>query len=100
MGKANLSFRVLLHSQAMFDLASKEEGFMSNRTPEVPESEKQLDELKWEVAEELQLDDDIKERGFENMTTREVGKIGGNMVKKLIRFAEKEMAEHGEDIVD
>ncbi|MDI6880569.1 MAG: alpha/beta-type small acid-soluble spore protein [Desulfitobacteriaceae bacterium] len=73
---------------------------MSNHTPEVPQSEKQLDELKWEVAEELQLDDDIKERGFENMTTREVGKIGGNMVKKLIRFAEREMAEHGEDIVD
>lgn len=78
----------------------EEEGFMSNHTPEVPQSEKQLDELKWEVAEELQLDDDIKERGFENMTTREVGKIGGNMVKKLIRFAEREMAEHGEDIVD
>ncbi len=71
---------------------------MSNHTPEVPQSEKQLDELKWEVAEELQLDDDIKKRGFENMTTREVGKIGGNMVKKLIRFAEREMAEHGEDI--
>lgn len=76
----------------------EEEGFMSNHTPEVPQSEKQLDELKWEVAEELQLDDDIKKRGFENMTTREVGKIGGNMVKKLIRFAEREMAEHGEDI--
>ena len=73
---------------------------MSNRTPEVPESEKELNELKWEVAEELQLDDDIKERGFENMTTSEVGKIGGNMVKKLIRFAEREMAEHGEDIVN
>lgn len=73
---------------------------MSQHKPDIPESEKQLDELKWEVAEDLQLDDDIKERGFENMTTREVGKIGGNMVKKLIRFAEKEMAEHGEDIID
>ncbi|KLU58692.1 small, acid-soluble spore protein alpha [Peptococcaceae bacterium CEB3] len=73
---------------------------MSNNKPEIPESEKQLDELKWEVAEELQLDDDIEEKGFENMTTREVGKIGGNMVKKMVEFAEKEMAEHGEDIVE
>lgn len=24
-------------------------------------------------------------------TTREVGKIGGNMVKKMVRFAEEEM---------
>ncbi|CAA7601674.1 Small, acid-soluble spore proteins, alpha/beta type [Acididesulfobacillus acetoxydans] len=73
---------------------------MSNNKPEVPESEKQLDELKWEVAEELQLDDDIEDKGFENMTTREVGRIGGNMVKKMIKFAEKEMSEHGEDIVE
>lgn len=29
------------------------------------------------------------------MTTREVGKIGGNMVKKMIKYAEKEMDEKG-----
>jgi len=73
---------------------------MSSKTPEVPESERQLDKLKWEVAEELQLDDDIQEKGFANMTTREVGQIGGNMVKKMITFAEKEMAEQGSDIID
>ncbi|HEY8909488.1 MAG TPA: alpha/beta-type small acid-soluble spore protein [Desulfosporosinus sp.] len=73
---------------------------MSRNTPEVPESEKQLDELKWEVAEELKLDDDIQEKGFANMTTREVGQIGGNMVKKMITFAENEMSEQGADIID
>lgn len=73
---------------------------MSRNTPEVPESEKQLDELKWEVAEELDLDDDIQEKGFANMTTREVGQIGGNMVKKMINFAEKEMAEQGSSVID
>ena len=52
-----------------------------------------MDELEWEVAEELQLDDDIQEKGFANMTTREVGQIGGNIVKKMITYAEKEMAE-------
>lgn len=73
---------------------------MSRNTPEIPESERQLDKLKWEVAEELQLDDDIEDKGFANMTTREVGKIGGNMVKKMINYAEKEMAEHGSDVID
>lgn len=56
-------------------------------------AEDKLDSLKEEVAEELHLDDDIEKRGWENMTTREVGKIGGNMVKKMIKFAEKEMDE-------
>lgn len=72
---------------------------MSNKTPMVPESEKRLDQLKWEVAEELHLDDDIQERGFENMTTREVGQIGGNMVKKMVAFAEEQMGK-GADIKD
>ena len=71
---------------------------MSRNTPEVPESEKQLDQLKWEVAEELHLDDDIKDKGFENMTTREVGQIGGNMVKKLINYAEEHMADESDPL--
>ncbi|WP_206812588.1 alpha/beta-type small acid-soluble spore protein [Paradesulfitobacterium ferrireducens] len=72
---------------------------MSRNKPEVPESEAQLDKLKWEVAQELNLDDDIEERGYANMTTREVGQIGGNMVKKMVEYAEEQMA-HGEDIRD
>lgn len=72
---------------------------MSRNKLEVPESEAQMEKLKWEVAEELELDDDIKEKGFGNMTTREVGKIGGNMVKKMVEYAEKEM-ETGAEIND
>jgi hypothetical protein len=72
---------------------------MSRNKLEVPESEEQMEKLKWEVAEELELDDDIKEKGFANMTTREVGKIGGNMVKKMVEYAEKEM-ETGAEIND
>ena len=72
---------------------------MSSSTPEVPEAERQLDELKFEVAEELQLDDDIREKGFANMTSRECGQIGGNMVKKMVAFSEKEMTEQGSDII-
>lgn len=56
-----------------------------------PKAEDELDKLKQEVAEELHLDDDIEKRGWENMTTREVGKIGGNMVRKMVDLAEEEM---------
>jgi hypothetical protein len=72
---------------------------MSRNKLEVPESGQQMEKLKWEVAEELELDDDIKEKGYANMTTREVGKIGGNMVKKMVEYAEKEM-ETGPEIKD
>ncbi|AHF07486.1 alpha/beta-type small acid-soluble spore protein [Desulfitobacterium metallireducens] len=72
---------------------------MSRNKPEIPESEKQLDSLKWEVAEELHLDDDIQEKGFGNMTTHEVGQIGGNMVKKMVKYAEEQMT-HGADLND
>ena len=43
----------------------------------------QLNNLKWEVADELKLDDDLTQGGDE-LTVREAGKIGGNMVKKLV----------------
>lgn len=59
----------------------------------VPEAESALDRLKMETAKELGLNDEIEEKGWGNMTTREVGKIGGNMVKKMISIAEKEMGK-------
>ncbi|CCQ93232.1 Small, acid-soluble spore protein, alpha/beta type [[Clostridium] ultunense Esp] len=60
----------------------------------VPEAESALDRLKMETAKELGLDDEIEEKGWGNMTTREVGKIGGNMVKKMISIAEREMGRN------
>lgn len=58
----------------------------------LPEAEPALDRFKYEVADDLGLQDDIKARGWENMTTREVGKIGGNMVRRMIERAERDMA--------
>ncbi|WP_339061555.1 alpha/beta-type small acid-soluble spore protein [Tepidibacillus marianensis] len=56
---------------------------MSNNNRLVnPKAQNAMDHLKYEVTQYLGLDDDIQNRGWENMTTREVGKIGGNMVKK------------------
>ncbi len=48
--------------------------------------------MKYEVAEELGLRDDIRRRGWGEMTTREVGTIGGHMVRKMVHFAEHHLA--------
>lgn len=49
--------------------------------------------MKYEVADELGLRDQIRNRGWGDMTTRDVGKIGGHMVRKMIRYAEDHMPE-------
>jgi hypothetical protein len=54
-------------------------------------SKKHLDKLKWETAEQLGLDDDLKDP--DELSVREAGKIGGNMVRKLIRKGEKAIAD-------
>lgn len=59
--------------------------------PIEPQAEEALDRLKHEVADDLNLEDDIHHRGWENMTTREVGKIGGNMVRRLVKKAESRL---------
>ena len=61
--------------------------------------ESALNEKKLEIAEELGLKEKIENVGWENMTTKEVGKIGGRMggqiggqmVKKLVAMAEAQM---------
>lgn len=63
----------------------------ADQKPADPDTQKAMDHLKEEVAEDLGLDDDIDERGWGNMTTREVGKIGGNMVRRLVKKAENEL---------
>ena len=51
--------------------------------------------MKYEVANELGLRDQIRDRGWGEMTTRDVGTIGGHMVRKMIRYAEDHMPEQG-----
>lgn len=55
-----------------------------------------LDRFKYEVAEDLGLLDAIDEYGWPNMRSRECGRvggrIGGSMVRTLIRRAEADLA--------
>lgn len=63
-----------------------------------PEAGDALDRFKYEVAEELGLRADIEQRGWGNMTTHEVGKIGGNMVRRMVEHAERDMTRREEPV--
>ena len=53
-----------------------------------PQSAKLLDKLKYEVAQELGINTPNDEY-WGNMTTRDVGRIGGTMTRKLVALAER-----------
>lgn len=53
-----------------------------------PEAEQVMDQFKHEVADELGLADKIAHQGWGEMTTRECGKVGGTMVKKMIKMVQ------------
>ncbi len=54
------------------------------------------DRFKYEIADEIGLLDKIESVGWPDMPTRDCGriggKIGGNMVKVMIRYAEQSIA--------
>ena len=56
----------------------------------VPEAKDALDKFKYEVANEVGVT--LKDGYNGNLSSRDAGRIGGNMVKKLIQQAENNMA--------
>ena len=55
----------------------------------VPEAMDSLEKLKYEVANEVGVN--LKNGYNGNISARDAGKIGGNMVKKMIQQAENSM---------
>ena len=55
----------------------------------VPEAQESLDKFKYEVASEVGVN--LKNGYNGDISSRDAGKIGGNMVKKLIQRAENSM---------
>ena len=55
----------------------------------VPESKAALDKFKSEVASSLNVN--LKQGYNGDLTSREAGSIGGEMVKRMIAYAEKNM---------
>ena len=56
----------------------------------VPEAREALNKFKYEVASEVGVT--LKDGYNGNLSSRDAGRIGGNMVRKLIETAEKQMA--------
>lgn len=60
--------------------------FHSERGDQMGENEKSKEEkekLKYEIAEELGLLDKVKDGGWKSLTSKETGRIGGIMTKRL-----------------
>ena len=57
----------------------------------VPEARESLEKFKYEVANEVGVN--LKNGYNGNISARDAGRIGGNMVKKLIQQAENNMTK-------
>jgi len=62
----------------------------SSNTPEVPQAKDALDRFKFEVANEIGVP--LKQGYNGDLTSRENGSVGGEMVRQMIRRQEEEMA--------
>ena len=62
----------------------------NSRSQMVPEARGALNNMKFEIARELGVDDQQADKG--HLSARENGYVGGYMVKRLIEQAEKNMA--------
>ena len=62
----------------------------SNNKTSVPEAKGAMDKFKMEVASELGVN--LKEGYNGDLTSREAGSIGGEMVRKMIKKQEEQMS--------
>ena len=62
----------------------------SSNTPEVPQAKDALDRFKFEVANEIGVP--LKQGYNGDLTSRENGSVGGEMVRQMISRQEEEMA--------
>lgn len=67
------------------------QGSNSSNTPVVPNSQRALDQFKYEVANELGIQTPA-DGYWGTMTTRDTGAIGGHMVRKMIAMAEQALS--------
>ncbi|HHT05806.1 MAG TPA: small, acid-soluble spore protein, alpha/beta type [Hydrogenispora sp.] len=71
-------------------------GKVAKRKRPANKRKSELENLKWEVADLFDLDDDLAQGGDE-LTVREAGKIGGNMVKKLVEKGKEALRQEQKD---
>jgi hypothetical protein len=57
-----------------------------------PEAMGAMDKFKLEAAQELNINDEYQSGYWGNLTSRECGSVGGQMVKKMIQDYENKLA--------
>jgi hypothetical protein len=65
---------------------------MANRNNQllIPQARAALEQLKYEVAQELGIQ--LPQDGYYgNMTTRDMGSIGGSITRRLVQMAEQQL---------
>ncbi|WP_168119420.1 alpha/beta-type small acid-soluble spore protein [Paenibacillus sp. HB172176] len=63
----------------------------NTKTLVVPQARAALEQMKYEVAQELGIQ--LPQDGYYgNMTTRDMGSIGGSITRRLIQMAEQQLS--------
>ena len=74
-----------------FRMPGAAEGMLENIT-EVPEAKGAMDKFKMEVANELGVN--LKKGYNGDLTTKQTGSVGGEMVRRMIKRQEEQMANN------
>lgn len=61
----------------------------------VPSSYKAMDQFKYEIANELGLSNGIQNGYWGNLSSRDCGAVGGEMVRRMIALAEQQLTQAG-----
>lgn len=62
----------------------------------VPQAKGALDNMKYEIARELGVN--LKQGYNGDLTSREAGSVGGEMVKRMIAYAQNNMSGNGSNM--
>ena len=62
-----------------------------SRKPVNPAAENALDSMKFEIASELGIADRVRANGWSTMTSADCGRVGGQMVRKMIQQYESNL---------
>jgi len=60
----------------------------------VPEASRALYDFKYQIAQELGVGKEIQGEYWGNVPSRDAGAVGGNMVRKMIAFAESQLTSN------
>ncbi len=62
-----------------------------SKKPVNPQAANALDRMKFEVASELGIADRVRSTGWSTMTSADCGRVGGQMVRKMIEQYESNL---------